>query len=257
MMALPLTALLTPTDCRGRRAPTVVALVGAGGKTSLLYALARLISASGKTVITTTTTHIRPPGPEQSSRLVLEPSPSPRALRSLLHDCRHLTLARGREKDIAKLGGFAPESIALFSEAADVILVEADGAAMRPLKAPAPHEPAVPPCAALCVAVLGLDGVGQPFCEVAHRPERAAALCATTPEMTVLPGHLSCLALHPEGLFRACAPEMERIVFCHKAELPHTRKAAVEAAVTARRQYPESSALWYMGSVREGWAARL
>ena len=38
----------------------VVALVGAGGKTSTLYALAREARAAGLTVIVTTTTHIRP-----------------------------------------------------------------------------------------------------------------------------------------------------------------------------------------------------
>ena len=36
----------------------MVALVGAGGKTSTLYALARQAADSGRTVVVTTTTHI-------------------------------------------------------------------------------------------------------------------------------------------------------------------------------------------------------
>lgn len=50
----------------------MVALVGAGGKTSTLYALARQAADSGRTVVVTTTTHIlRHPG----LPLVEEPTP--------------------------------------------------------------------------------------------------------------------------------------------------------------------------------------
>ena len=38
----------------------MVALVGAGGKTSTMYALARQAADSGRTVVVTTTTHIMP-----------------------------------------------------------------------------------------------------------------------------------------------------------------------------------------------------
>ena len=45
---------------------------------------------------------------------------------------------------------------------AGVVIAEADGARLRPLKAPAEHEPVIPPAADAVVAVAGLDSVGAP-----------------------------------------------------------------------------------------------
>ena len=57
----------------------MVALVGAGGKTSTLYALARQAADSGRTVVVTTTTHsLRHPG------LPLVEEPTPERLRAAL-----------------------------------------------------------------------------------------------------------------------------------------------------------------------------
>lgn len=74
-------------------------------------------------------------------------------------------------------------------DAADYLLVEADGAKMLPLKAHAEHEPVIPECAKRTVCVVGIDGVGKPISQACHRAERFARLAgastadATTPEM--------------------------------------------------------------------------
>ena len=58
---------------------------------------------------------------------------------------------------------------------------------MRPFKAPAEHEPVIPECASLVVAVVGVDAVGLPLAaKYIHRPEWVAAICpgeVVTPEM--------------------------------------------------------------------------
>ena len=66
------------------------------------------------------------------------------------------------------------------------VLVEADGAARRPLKAHAPHEPVIPAEANQTICVVGASGFGQPIADAAHRPERYAALAgaAETAEAT-------------------------------------------------------------------------
>ena len=68
----------------------VISLVGGGGKTTLLYALARWYSAQGQRVLVSTTTHIRHPdanyAPDEAARdalwqagtCLLYTSPSPR-----------------------------------------------------------------------------------------------------------------------------------------------------------------------------------
>ena len=52
----------------------VVSLVGAGGKTSLMYRLARELAGAGQSVLTTTTTHIYPPSADQCAVCILAPT---------------------------------------------------------------------------------------------------------------------------------------------------------------------------------------
>ena len=57
----------------------------------------------------------------------------------------------------------------------DYVLVEADGSRMRPCKAPAKHEPVIPPQTTLVVPVVGIDALGGRLADVAHRPELVSA----------------------------------------------------------------------------------
>lgn len=66
--------------------------------------------------------------------------------------------------------------MAALAEQFDYVLVEADGAACRPLKAHAPHEPVIPTGANQTICVVGASGFGRPIAAAAHRPERYAAL---------------------------------------------------------------------------------
>ena len=69
----------------------------------------------------------------------------------------------------------------------------------RPIKAPATHEPVIPPASALVVAVAGLSALGRPLDEVCHRPELAAALLGCSPSKTVSAEDCLRLLLSPEG----------------------------------------------------------
>ncbi len=121
----------------------VVSLVGACGKTSLMYRLAHELTADGAMVLTTTTTKIFAPTEEQSPRLILSASPG-RILDEAKKNMgfqRHITAAFGKTAVENKLEGFSPEIIDRLWEAGvfQWILVEGDGALNWPLKAPAVH----------------------------------------------------------------------------------------------------------------------
>lgn len=151
-------------DAGGNR---VISLVGAGGKTSLLFALARTLEARACAVVTTTTTRIYPPTPEQSSRLLLvahETDPVG-AVAGALARSRHVTVASDIVED--KLRGVAPSLVDRLDaeRVGDAILVEADGAAGRPLKAAREGEPVFPASSTLVVAVVGIDALGKPLDE--------------------------------------------------------------------------------------------
>lgn len=198
-----------------------IVLVGAGGKTSLLFRLGEELAARGGAVLLTTTTHLADPrgGPRSGFRLLFRPDlEGPEAAAPLPEPCPGLTLLVARATDPpGKVKGIHPSWPRTLQERWDWVLVEADGSKRLPVKAPAAHEPVIPEGAGLVVGVIGLDCLGRPLDEqVAHRPERFAAVTGCRPGQTIAWSHLEALVAHPEGLFKG-APG-PRAVLLNKAD---------------------------------------
>jgi probable selenium-dependent hydroxylase accessory protein YqeC len=146
----------------------MISLVGAGGKTTLLYALGRELSALRSGVIMTTTTKIFEPEPSPFFLLFLytELSVIKKWVAEHMHLHRSLLLARERLPN-GKLEGIPPEwAEEIFSmDGVSAIINEADGSAGRPLKAPREGEPVIPKNTTLLVPLVGIDGMGCPLDE--------------------------------------------------------------------------------------------
>ena len=131
------------TDALQLRLPdhAVISVVGAGGKTSLIFAWARELAAAGKSVIITTTTRMyRPERMEEAGiRVVASDDPE--------------------RPD--KLAAPAAEVLESLRAAADVVLIEADGSRRMPLKWPGDSEPVIPDYTDITVCVAGLSAVGK------------------------------------------------------------------------------------------------
>ena len=165
----------------------VTALIGGGGKTTLMYTLAEELRRRG-TVIVTTSTHIQ--RPEQYPVLTAADDVAA-AL------AEHGAVCVAGETAEGKL--CAPAlSFEVLAALADFVLVEADGSRRLPLKAHAPHEPVIPANTRRTVYVVGADGFGHPIRQVCHRPERYAALCGAAEDDIVTP-MLEAAVLHAEG----------------------------------------------------------
>ena len=157
--------------------PGVTAVVGSGGKTTLLATLAELLTAQAQggartSVVLATSTRMLP-FPE----LPLYTGDSADELADLLR--AHPVVCVGTPAEQGKLAASALPFSAL-AKLADYVLVEADGSKRLPLKAHAGHEPAVPREAQVVVNVVGASGFGATVREAAHRPELfcARAGCA-------------------------------------------------------------------------------
>ena len=167
----------------------VTALIGGGGKTTLMYTMAEELRRRG-TVLVTTSTHIQ--RPEQYPTLLTADAAAVAAALAT-----HGVVCVAGETAEGKL--CAPAlSFELLAALADFVLVEADGSRRLPLKAHAPHEPVIPPNARRTVYVVGADGFGHPIRQVCHRPERYAALCGAAEDDIVTP-MLEAAVLHAEG----------------------------------------------------------
>lgn len=155
----------------------VSALIGGGGKTTLLYALAEELRKKGR-VILCTSTHILVP---EQYPLV---TGGAEAIRAAL--AAHGAVCAGTPDENGKLTAPAP-SFEELAALADYVLVEADGAKRLPLKAHAPHEPVVPANAQRVVLLVGADGFGKPISAVCHRPELYAQRAGASVSDAVTP----------------------------------------------------------------------
>jgi probable selenium-dependent hydroxylase accessory protein YqeC len=231
------------TEALGLERAHLVSLCGAGGKTTLMFALAREWVRAGERVLVTTTTKIArdeaagpwPAMAASSAEEILEHA-------HRLGDQRAgaLIAYSGVGGAGGKVTGFAPELIDRLSSVAhfDRILVEADGSARKPLKAPAAHEPVVPASSDAVIVVAGLNGLGQPLsAEHVFRPEIWARRTGITPGSSITAESLATIALDAEGLTKGCPACALRILLLNRADTPERHAAAtriVELIAAAR-----------------------
>jgi molybdenum cofactor cytidylyltransferase len=170
--------------------PELISLVGGGGKTSLMFALARALPGR---VVTTTTTRM----------FAAQTALAPAVCRA--HDLEVLgpALARygsclvvGDEVENEKVSGVDPALPGEWLARPDVdfVLVEADGARRRPIKAPAAHEPVLPPRTTLLVPVVGIDALDGRIRDVAHRPQMVCRLLNEGHQSSVISDQLSVIS---------------------------------------------------------------
>ena len=146
----------------------LVALCGAGGKTSLLYALGKEWAIRREKAALTTSTHIWADLPDGCA---LWDRPDEGELLSIWR--AGFTPVAGLPLPNGKLEGPTDEMWAILRTRADRILVEADGAACHPVKYPAAWEPAIPRHTDRVIVLAGLSALGRPLQEVCHRADLA------------------------------------------------------------------------------------
>lgn len=187
----------------------ITAIVGGGGKTTLLLRLARELCEKGSVLVCTTAHMLVPEG------LPLLTNADEDDIKEALQTHRALC-AGEREAQTGKL--VAPRlSMEALEALFDYVLVEADGSKGLPLKAHAGHEPPIPQNAGRILYVVGVDGIGKTVAEAAHRPELYAARIGKTTEHIVT----------PEDAARAAMAVNNAIAVVNKAEseeaLAHAR----------------------------------
>ncbi|MEP7216013.1 MAG: selenium cofactor biosynthesis protein YqeC [Anaerolineaceae bacterium] len=156
----------------------IVAVVGGGGKTSLVHALAAEASSRGlSALVASTTKFTRPRGREMPPLVQTTDAGALETVRARLRGGAVLALSGGNGTH-ARLTGFAPETIdALGILRPGLIAVEADGAAHRPFKAPATHEPVIPSSSTHVIVCVGMPVLGHELDSAwVHRPELVAGL---------------------------------------------------------------------------------
>jgi molybdenum cofactor cytidylyltransferase len=224
----------TLPDAFAVRRQEVVSFVGAGGKTTAMFRLAGALAAEGWRVVTTTTTHLSRDESSLAPRHLSSDSPF-KVIDELLAGLdagRHLLVTGPPVEGGSRWGGVPAEWVRRVASllTVDAVLVEADGARRLPFKAPADHEPVVPPSTTLLVPVVGVDALGRAVQEAAHRPERVCALTGLEPDSPITPQAVAAVLGHPAGGLKGCPPGARVRVLVNKvgtdAELAAAREIA-------------------------------
>jgi probable selenium-dependent hydroxylase accessory protein YqeC len=235
----------------------VISLVGGGGKTTLMFRLAAELAHIGETVLTTTTTKIFEPSEEESSHVIVSKDPK-EVLRNsalFLRHTAHITAARERLVSKGKLAGFKPSDIEFFMKKGGFkwILVEADGAFRKPIKAPAEHEPVIPECSMCAIAVVGLDAIGKSLDDRwVFRPRLYSQVTGLSLGSPVTERSVASVILADKGLLKGCPPGAKRRVFLNKAEREERLAAGEVVASLLRKEGKGKIDRILIGSAEEG-----
>jgi molybdenum cofactor cytidylyltransferase len=243
----------------GIRPGDVVCLVGAGGKTTAGLHLLEGMTARGEPAVFTTTTKLLEPGPAPDEALVLAASEADlvTTLRNAVTPGQRVTLARSRldETDPDYLAALPPDMAARFSATKLAglppvwldrvhtawpeltLLVDADGARHRWLKAPADHEPVLPACTSLLVPLVHSAVLGQPLdAEHVHRPQRVSALTGLPAGAPVTASVVAAVLTHPEGGLKGLPPSARVAALLNGGEHPQAASLAQRLLIHPRME---------------------
>ncbi|MBL8103161.1 MAG: putative selenium-dependent hydroxylase accessory protein YqeC [Anaerolineales bacterium] len=207
----------------------IISLVGAGGKTTALFQLARQTPAA-PSVIVTATTHF---GVWQI------PLADHHIIAKSVDD-----LLDFPEKGVILVTGeiennrTEPVANAILNWLREKhkkqgipLLIEADGSRQKPLKAPAEHEPPIPEFSEVAIVVAGLSAIGKPLTEeFVHRPEIFSRLTNLEIGQTITPNEVVAFLTHLEGGQKNIPPNARRIAFLNQADTPELQSIGGDMA---------------------------
>jgi probable selenium-dependent hydroxylase accessory protein YqeC len=190
----------------------VVCIVGAGGKTSLLFQLASEAKSLGLKTLVSTTTKIMIPDSAQCDDLDLTGvgfignAPTNPGV-----------YVAGRPVTQFKMRGLADDVLYENAHNFDLVLLEADGAARKPLKGWLETEPVIPSWTTHTIGLVDIQTIGKTVSEdLVHRLDCFSLLTGAKAGDLVRLDHLKKVITHKKGLFLHSLGK--QIVYINKVE---------------------------------------
>lgn len=168
------------------------AIIGCGGKTSLLYRLAAE-NRTASTLIGTTARMFPPPAGIFDYEAILCPDEAAKP---------GVTLISGGESG-GKLLPPPKETLSRVSSRFDYTFLECDGSNLLPLKGWADHEPVIPDFATITIGVAVVRPIGQILSDRnAHRLSLFCKISDAKPGDIIEARHIAAMLSHPSGMLR-------------------------------------------------------
>ena len=224
-----------------------IALVGAGGKTSALFQLARELLETPsepphkKAVLVTATTHLA------TNQLILSdhhfsihtPEEFERLEVQLPNGVILITGTPAGEDRVSGLNLATIDRVCELAERQRLpLLIEADSSRLRPIKAPAAHEPVIPQSVDTVLVTAGLSALGKPLSpEWVQRPELVARITGLLPDDSITQDAFEVLMTSPAGGLKDIPESARHIALLNQADSPQLQTNADNIAKNILTSY--------------------
>lgn len=210
-----------------------LAFAGAGGKTTAMFSLARQMTGR---VVCINTAHLAVAQAALADHHVIV-NQGGMIARAFTDNCEGVLLFTGPEVDNGRLAGVTPEVAEKIRQLADdfdlPVFIEADGSRMKPLKAPAAHEPPIPPWVHQVVYVAGLAALCQPLREeFVFRSKIFSELSGAVPGSAIELEHFVRFLQHPQGGLKNIPTTAKRIMLANQLDACHIPENEILSALT-------------------------
>lgn len=197
--------------------PQTISLVGAGGKTTALFQIARQL-AEKSPVIVTATAHL---GvwqiPLADHHIIAKNVDDLLSLPSqgVILVTGEIENERTKPVDNSTLYWLHEK----FKKLGVFLLIEADGSRQKSIKAPTSHEPPIPEFTDTVIVLAGLSTIGKPLEEEnVHRPEIFSQLSGTPVGETITPKEIISVLTHPQGGLKNISTHARRVALLNQAD---------------------------------------
>jgi len=188
----------------------VVSIIGSGGKTTLLRALSKAL-AKDLRVAAATTTKIFYPNQEDLTRVMIGPKNIP------MHIDKAGVYYFANEHLGGKLIGLGEELRHAAKRLTDIMVIEADGSAGKPLKGWADYEPVVVDETTITIGVIPITAIGQRMDDkTVHRLPIFLKLVDEQRGAVINWQHLIHVINHQDGLFKKA--KGKRVLYISQAK---------------------------------------
>lgn len=203
----------------------IISFVGAGGKTTLIMAHAKYYQKQHKRVMIMTTTHM---------------------LKDDRYYCHHIEEVKkcfsggdivmvGKDCGNGKITRLDDDIIKQYTDLADIVLIEADGAKKKPCKVPRHHEPQILIESQYVVGVLGMDCLDEKIETGCFAVEQLCHLLHKKPQDHLNENDLAMILTSPKGT-RKNVDDRYYYVVLNKATSYHKEKEAMNVKILIENQ---------------------
>lgn len=204
----------------------IITIIGAGGKTSLMFSASSLLRNDYK-VLVTTTTHIYVPDNNLYDKIIMLTHFENENYNNILQNNKNGVYVIGSHiVNNSKIKGLTFDMLDKITPYFDVVIIEGDGSKEKSLKGWNDNEPVIYPKTTKTIGIVDISSIGIDINEEnIHRVDKFLDIINDYSNNKVNIEHLEKLILNEKGLFKFS--KGEKILFINKVEDINKRKNAL------------------------------